>query len=149
MMNKPLEQKDKDKSLIQENKSIQAPAGSAQHKTSGPYSPVLIVKPGALVVISGQAAIDMDGNVIGTTIEEQASYTLDNCLKQLASAGCSFDNVFKVNVYLKNLDDWAKFNKVYETYFKHPLPVRTAVQTGLLGTLLVEIELWANKESLI
>ncbi|MGH2645325.1 MAG: RidA family protein, partial [Chitinophagaceae bacterium] len=86
----------------QGNKSIHVPANAKQHKTSGPYSPVLIVIPSALVVISGQAAIDIDGNVVGTTIEEQTSYTLDNCLKQLASAGCSFDDVFKVNVYLKN-----------------------------------------------
>lgn len=129
----------------QENKSIQVPANSKQHKTSGPYSPVLMVKPGTLIVISGQAAIDMDGNVMGSTIEEQTSYTLDNCLKQLTSAGCSFEDVFKVNVYLKNIDDWTRFNKVYETYFNHPLPVRTAVQSGLLGTLLVEVELWANK----
>lgn len=130
-----------------ENNSIQAPDNSMQHKTSGPYSPVLIVRPQALVVVSGQAAIDMDGNVIGTTIEEQSSYTLNNCLKQLTAAGCTFDNVFKVNVYLKNIDDWSKFNSIYETYFNHPLPVRTAIQCGLLGTLLVEIEFWANKES--
>ena len=55
------------------------PANSEQHKTAGPYSPVLIINPGELVVISGQAAIDPDGNIIGDTIENQAAYTLDNC----------------------------------------------------------------------
>ncbi|MGH2644933.1 MAG: hypothetical protein ACRDE2_13350, partial [Chitinophagaceae bacterium] len=44
----------------QENKKIQVPPNSKQHKTSGPYSPVLIVRPGTLVVISGQASIDMN-----------------------------------------------------------------------------------------
>lgn len=131
--------------IIPATKRIQIPDHAKRRKASGPYSPVLIITPGNLIVISGQAAIDRDGKVIGKSIEEQAAYTLDNCLEQLASVGCSFDDVFKVNVYLKQMDDWSRFNELYKTYFKEPLPVRTTVQAGLLGTLLVEIELWANK----
>lgn len=123
----------------------QVPASAVQHTTAGPYSPVLEINAGKLVVISGQAAIDMQGNVIGDTIEEQAAYTLDNCAKQLAYAGCTLQDVFKVNVYMKDLADWPRFNTVYKNYFNEPRPVRTAVQTGLLMTLLVEIELWAAK----
>jgi enamine deaminase RidA (YjgF/YER057c/UK114 family) len=123
----------------------QIPAGASQHKTAGPYSSVLVVNPGKLVVISGQAAIDMEGNVIGNTIETQTAYTLDNCRKQLESAGCSLKDAFKVTVYLKDLSDWPRFNEVYKKYFFEPLPVRTAVQAGLLMTLLVEIEIWAVK----
>ena len=87
----------------------------------------------------------MDGNVIGTSIEEQTHATLQNCLRQLVTAGCTFKDVFKVNVFLKDLADWPKFNEVYKTYFPDPKPVRTAVQTPLLMTFLVEIELWATK----
>jgi enamine deaminase RidA (YjgF/YER057c/UK114 family) len=122
---------------------IRVPEGAGQHKTAGPYSPVLIIESRKLVVISGQAAIDFEGKVVGTTIEEQTAHTMDNCARQLATAGCSFDDVFKVNVFLTNLDDWPRFNEVYKTYFKDPLPVRAAVQTGLLMTLRVEIEMWA------
>ncbi len=125
------------------NASIQAPASASQHKTSGPYSPVLIVETGRLVVISGQASIDMDGNFVGETIEEQTALTLENCRRQLAAAGCGFDKVFKVAVYLKDISDWARFNEVYRKYFHGTMPVRTTVQAGLLGTLLVEIECWA------
>ncbi|MEO6499929.1 MAG: RidA family protein [Mucilaginibacter sp.] len=121
------------------------PANAAQHTTAGPYSPVLEINAGKLVVISGQAAIDMDGKVIGDTIEEQAAYTIDNCARQLAYAGCTLDDVFKVNVYMKDLADWPRFNTVYKNYFNEPRPVRAAVQTGLLMTLLVEIEMWAVK----
>ncbi|MCC5905355.1 MAG: hypothetical protein JJU13_04065 [Balneolaceae bacterium] len=123
----------------------QLPDGVSQHKTAGPYSPVLVVNPGNLVVISGQAAINPDGDVVGETIEEQTAYTMENCRKQLASAGCTLDDVFKVNIYMKDLEDWPRFNEVYKTYFSDPLPVRAAVQTGLLLTLLVEIEMWAVK----
>lgn len=123
----------------------QVPPGATQHTTAGPYSPVLTVAPGQLVVISGQAAMDKEGKVIGDTIEEQTHFTLKNCRTQLLSAGCDLKDVFKVNVYLTDLANWPRFNEVYKDYFPEPRPVRTAVQTPLLMTLLVEIELWAVK----
>ena len=122
------------------------PDHTSQHTTAGPYSPVLQVNPGQIIVISGQAAINQDGEIIGDTIEEQTALTLENCSKQLENGGASLDDAFKVNVYLKDLDHWPRFNEVYKKYFKEPLPVRTAVQTGLLSTLLVEIEIWAIKK---
>ena len=64
------------------------PDGASQHKTAGPYAPVLEVEPGKLVVISGQAAINREGKVVGETIEQQAELTLENCLTQLRTAGC-------------------------------------------------------------
>ena len=121
------------------------PPTAVQHKTAGPYAPVLEVDPQKLVLISGQAAIDKEGNIIGDTIEAQTILTFKNCAKQLSYAGCSLNDVFKVNVYMKDLNDWPRFNEVYKKYFTDPLPVRTAVETGLLMTLLVEVELWAVK----
>ena len=56
------------------------PDGVTQHKTAGPYSPILEVEANKLVLISGQAPIDMDGNVVGETIEEQTEYTLASSL---------------------------------------------------------------------
>jgi len=70
---------------------------------------------------------------------------MENCKSQLAQAGCSLDDVFKVNVYLTDLKDWPRFNEVYKTFFNKPLPVRTAVGTDLLMDLVVEIEMWAVK----
>jgi 2-iminobutanoate/2-iminopropanoate deaminase len=122
------------------------PEGARQHVTAGPYSPVLEVDARRLVVISGQVAVDVDGNVIGNTIEEQTRATLDSCAGCLASAGCSFSDVFKVNIYLADLGDWARFNAVYRERMPEPLPVRTAVQAILLPGYLVEIEMWAVKE---
>ncbi len=124
---------------------IAIPTGATQHKTAGPYSPVLEINAKSLVVISGQAALDMDGQLIGDTVEEQTIATMENCKSQLSQAGCTLDNVFKVNVYLTDLKDWPRFNEVYKTFFNSPLPVRTAVGTDLLPGLLVEIEMWAAK----
>lgn len=121
------------------------PEQAVQHKTAGPYSPVLEIECSRIAVISGQAALDMEGHVIGATIEEQAKATLNNCRNQLAAAGCTFEDVFKVNVYMRDLEQWGRFNAIYEKEMPVPRPVRTAVQTGLLPELLVEIEMWAAK----
>jgi 2-iminobutanoate/2-iminopropanoate deaminase len=121
------------------------PAEAAQHATAGPYSPVLEVRADRLVVISGQVAVGGEGEVIGTTIEEQTGVTLDNCLRQLRTAGCSFADVFKVNIYLADISDWVRFNSVYQRHMPPPLPVRTAVQAVLLPGFQVEIEMWAAK----
>jgi len=121
------------------------PADAHQHRTAGPYSPVMEVDARRLVVLSGQVAVDLDGNVVGETIEEQTRATLDNCRRQLATAGCDFADVFKVNVYLTDLGEWARFNAIYEAALPRPLPVRTAVQAVLIGAFRVEIEMWAVK----
>jgi 2-iminobutanoate/2-iminopropanoate deaminase len=121
------------------------PAGARQHVTAGPYSPVLEVDARHLVVISGQVAVDLEGVVVGSTIEEQAEATLRNCADQLATADCTLGDVFKVNIYLTDLADWDRFNAVYERCMPPPLPVRTAVQAILLPGFLVEIEMWAVK----
>lgn len=121
------------------------PAGATQHLTAGPYSPVLEIEPGRLVVISGQAALNDQGDVVGDSIEDQTRLTLENCFKQLATAGCSPADVFKVNIFMTDLDEWPRMNAVYREMMPEPQPVRTAVQAGLLFTLRVEIEMWAIK----
>jgi 2-iminobutanoate/2-iminopropanoate deaminase len=121
------------------------PLGATQHATAGPYSPVLEVQADRLVVISGQVALDPQGNVIGDDIEEQTRHTLANCQRQLKSAGCGFSDVFKVNVFLADVAEWARFNAVYAEAMPQPRPVRTTVGAVLLPGLRVEIEMWAAK----
>ncbi len=116
---------------------------SAHHRTAGPYRPVLTVRSGSIVVISGQGPLDDDGHVIGDTVEQQTIATLENCRRQLYAAGAGLDNVFKVNVYLRDLGDWPSFNEAYAAVMPDALPVRTVVEAGLLLGMRVEIEMWA------
>ena len=120
------------------------PIGSSQHITAGPYSPVLNVNTNNIIVISGQASIDKIGKIIGDNIEVQTELTLRNCQTQLLSAGASLNDVFKVNVYLKDIKHWDRFNVIYKKYFIDPKPVRTAIECGLIEGLIVEIEMWAS-----
>jgi 2-iminobutanoate/2-iminopropanoate deaminase len=123
------------------------PAGATQHATAGPYSPVLEVQADRLVVISGQVALDLEGNIVGDTIEDQTRQTLANCRRLLESAGCTFEDVFKVNAFMTNLEDWNRFNAVYMEMMPEPRPVRTTVGVKLLRTFLIEIEMWAAKQT--
>jgi 2-iminobutanoate/2-iminopropanoate deaminase len=121
------------------------PVGASQHKTAGPYSPVLEVRADRIVVISGQVAVDRDGNILGDTIEDQTQATLANCRKHLERAGCTFADVFKVNAYMTNLDDWERFNAIYAEIMPEPRPARTTVGAKLLRKFQIEIEMWAAK----
>ena len=132
---------------MNEHISKRVPEGATQHATAGPYSPVLEVRADRIVVISGQVAIDPQGDVGGDNIEEQTRATLANCRRQLESAGCTLGDVFKVNAYLANLDEWDRFNAVYVEMIPEPRPVRTTIGAVLLPGFLIEIEMWAAKRS--
>ena len=130
---------------MEEHLRKRVPAGATQHKTAGPYSPVIEIDARKLVVVSGQVAVNLEGEVVGRTIEEQTRSTLGNCRRLLSSAGASLADVFKVNVYLSDISEWARFNAIYEEFIPPPLPARTAVQAILLPNFRVEIEMWAVK----
>jgi enamine deaminase RidA (YjgF/YER057c/UK114 family) len=123
--------------------NIALPGGASQHVTAGPYSPSLRVSGNSLIAISGQGPIDMEGQIVGTSIGEQAAMTLANCRKQIESAGASFRDVFKVVVYLDDMAEWNAFNEVYRQHFHPPYPVRTAIQAVLWGNIKVEIDMLA------
>jgi len=79
------------------------------------------------------------------TIEEHTKHVLDELEKNLIGAGSSMEKVLKVNVYLNDINDWAKMNTVYAGRWGKIPPVRTTVAPagGIPGNSLVEIDLIA------
>jgi enamine deaminase RidA (YjgF/YER057c/UK114 family) len=79
------------------------------------------------------------------TIEEHTKHVLDELEKNLIGAGSSMEKVLKVNVYLNDLNDWAKMNTVYAGRWGKIPPVRTTIAPagGIPGNSLVEIDLIA------
>ena len=74
-------------------------------------------------------------------VQAQTRQCLENLKAVLARAGTSLANLMKVNVYLRNMDDFDRFNDVYEPYFPSEPPARTTVQVARLwSTILIEIE---------
>ena len=60
-------------------------------------------------------------------VENQVRMTMRNLLDGLEEAGLNFSNVVASNVYLDNLDEFAKMNGVYAKYFSAQPPARTTV----------------------
>jgi 2-iminobutanoate/2-iminopropanoate deaminase len=107
----------------------------------GPYSQAIVS--GGFVFVSGQGPLDLEGRVVGDTIEEQTDLTLRNIERILESAECSMDDVVKVNVILADINDFTRFNAVYRTHFQEPMPARTCFEGGL-DQILVEIDVIAK-----
>ncbi|MDQ6666087.1 MAG: Rid family hydrolase [Acidobacteriota bacterium] len=66
--------------------------------------------------------------IYASTVEHQLRQTMRNLLDGLEEAGMNFGNVVSSTVYLDNLDDFARMNKVYAQYFGPVPPARTTVQ---------------------
>ena len=107
-------------------------------RPKAPYSPV--VRSGDHVYTAGQVGFDPSGTLVVGGIAEQTRQTLANLQACLLAAGCTLDDVVKVNVFLVDLADFDGFNEVYRAAFAEPYPVRTTVQAGLPGGIRVEIE---------
>ena len=107
---------------------------------AGPYSTA--VRFGNLVFIAGQAPLDLKTvEIVGETIEEQTAATLDGLKTVLEDIGTSLDNVLNVTVYMTDMSEWDRMNKVYAKYFPNNFPARTAVSTGpLWGGIKIEIQ---------
>jgi 2-iminobutanoate/2-iminopropanoate deaminase len=108
-----------------------------------PYSPVVVS--GDHVYTAGQVAFEDTGAVVGDGMEAQTRQALTNVRSCLVAAGCTLDDVVKVNAYLADLADVDAYNAVYREFFTEPYPVRTTVQAGLPPGLLVEIEAVARR----
>jgi len=85
-----------------------------------------------LVFVSGQIHLNVSGQLEGDTIEEKFDAVIANVKKILAEAGLTLDDVIRVHLYLTDLKELPALNKVYPTYFRHPLPARTAVGVSAL-----------------
>ena len=103
-----------------------------------PYSPVVITD--GLVFTAGQVGFDAQGAIVAGGIEAQTRQALENVRSCIAAAGCTMDDVVKVNAFLVDLADFAAYNEVYSGFFDEPYPARTTVGAALPGGLLVEIE---------
>ncbi len=109
-------------------------------KAIGPYSQA--IKYENLVFISGQIAIDPNTQeFIGGDIEAQTRRVMENIKAILEEAGLNFNHIIKTTIYLKNLSDFEKVNKIYGEYFTEHKPARATVEVSNLPKgALVEIE---------
>lgn len=109
----------------------------------GPYSQA--VKTNGMLFTSGQIAINpQTNNVDAKTIEEQTTQVCENLRAVVEAAGTTMDKVVKTVCFLADINDFAKFNEIYGTYFTSK-PARSCVAVkDLPKGVLCEIELIAE-----
>lgn len=112
----------------------------------GPYSQGVVVN--GLLFASGQIALSPEtGELVGSTIEEQAEQVMKNVGALLTAAGTDFDHVVKTTCFLEDIANFAKFNAVYAKSFGEKLPARSAVGIDKLPKgALIEVEVIASVE---
>ena len=98
-----------------------------------PFSPAIRV--GDFLFLSGQASVDMEGNIISGTFEEECRRSFENINKILEQAGVGFQDVVQVRNYIGRQEYLSEFNNIYKEYFSAPYPARTTIM-GCLGNLL-------------
>lgn len=101
---------------------------------------------GDVLFLSGQAAIDESGTIIGAgDIDAQISQTFVNIDKVLAAGGSSRDRIVKVTIYLTDMAHFAQIVDARKKYFSSPYPADTIVEVSALALpeLMVEIDVIA------
>ena len=104
---------------------------------------------GNLMFLSGQVALDSDGNVIGKgDLRTQTRQVFENIKLILSKAGCELRDVVRMTTYFTCPLDMKMSQEYFEVrreYFKDHRPASTGVQVSALveKDLLLEVEVMA------
>ncbi|KAJ8097465.1 Endoribonuclease L-PSP/chorismate mutase-like protein [Lipomyces tetrasporus] len=104
-----------------------------------PYSQAIAVN--GFIYCSGQVPMKPDGTLIVDDIKAAALQSLTNLKLVLEAGGSSIEKIFKVNVYLVDMADFAAVNEVYSEFFGTHRPARTCIaikQLPLGATIEIE-----------
>jgi len=96
------------------------------------YSQAIVA--GDWVHVAGQVPVDpVTKQALGGSIYEQSLAVLSYIEAILTEAGCTMDDVVKMNCYLTDLTQFAEMNRAFASYFREPYPARVTVGVQLIG----------------
>ncbi|MFE3451005.1 Rid family hydrolase [Nonomuraea sp. NPDC059194] len=110
--------------------------------TNGFYSHA--VRVGDMLYVSGQAAFDERGEVIGEgDMTAQAEAVFQNIGKILADQGAGFEDIAFIRTYLTDMDERSAYGEVRRKYITGTPPASTTVEVSKLFMpgLMLEIDL--------
>ncbi len=112
-----------------------------------PYVPFRLsqgFRVGELVIVSGQAAIDEQGALVGVgDFDAQAEQTFRNLARVLEAGGSSLERVVKVTIFLTDMANFPKIVELRGKWFTPPYPADTIVEVTSLALPELEIEIEA------
>ena len=98
---------------------------------------------GDFVFVSGQAALDLEGNIVGVgDFEAQAVQVFDNLQAVLSAAGSGLHKLLKVTIYVTDMSNFELLVALRQRYLSPPWPADTLVEVSSLALpeLMIEIE---------
>lgn len=108
----------------------------------GPYSQGVILN--GMFYSSGQIPLTPDGQMVEGSVEDQTHAVFANLQAVLEEAGSSLSQVVKATVFIKDMNDFAKINDIYASYFGDHKPARSTVEVARLPKdAKIEIEVIA------
>src|SRR5258708_32984708 len=105
--------------LLAEKKVIQP----KEFPTGRPFSPGILAD--GTLYIAGQTGQDLKTGKIPDDFETEVKQCLDNIGLVLKAAGMGFGDAVAGQVYLTDMNLFARMNTVYTTVFTDPRPART------------------------
>lgn len=111
-----------------------------------PYEPFRLAqgyRVGDFLFISGQAAIDTNGQIVGVKdFDTQANQVFQNLDRVLRAGGSSLRNVIKVTIFLTDMSYFDKIVALRGKWFIPPYPADTIVEVSSLYSpdAMIEIE---------
>ena len=97
---------------------------------------------GDLLFVSGLVGVDGHGALVGgDDVAAQARQVFANMRTVLDEAGCRFEDVVKVTVYLTDVDDRPKINPVRQEAFGDARPASTLVEVSRLAVPGAKVEI--------
>ena len=112
----------------------------------GPYNQAILV--GNTLYTSGQIALDpATMELVMDSIEVETTQVMNNMKAVLEAAEMDFSNVIKSTIFISDMNDFAKINQVYASYFNEDhAPARETVQVSKLPrNVNIEISIIAIK----
>jgi 2-iminobutanoate/2-iminopropanoate deaminase len=102
------------------------------------------VRAGNLLFVSGIVPVDGEGRLVGGgDVVAQTRRVFENMRAVLAAAGCSFQDVVKVTIFLTEIDDRPLINPVRQEVFGTARPASTLVEVSRLAVPGAKIEIEA------
>ena len=112
-----------------------------------PYEPFRLsqgFRVGDLVIVSGQAALDEHGQLVGVgDFDAQAEQVFLNLRRVLEAGGSSLERIVKVTIFLTDMANFPKIVELRGKWFTPPYPADTIVEVTSLALPELEIEIEA------
>lgn len=100
------------------------------------------VRAGDLLFVSGIVAVDGAGTLVGgADVVAQTRQVFENMRQVLSAAGCGFDDVVKVTIFLTDVGDRPLINPVRRDVFGDTRPASTLVEVPRLAVPGAKVEI--------